>query len=731
VNTPLQLDFPMRAYPPVDLPGGNGKPRLTVIKEPDLEKETDKLLLTRYVPASILVNKDMEIIRFRGSMSRYLEPASGKASLQLLKMIKEELVFDLRNVIHRARKEGRSSKKEGILFSSNGGASEEITIEAVPIKGQGKDNYYLIIFRDNSHHPPANKTKPSAKKGKDSSERRIAGLESQLKEARDSIRIITEDFEATREELQSANEEVLSSNEELQSINEELETSKEELQSTNEELTTINEELHIRNAELKEASDYAKAVVETMHESLLMLTADLKVRNANKGFYQAFKVTPEETEGIYLYELGSRQWDVPELRRQLKMVQVRGIPFTNFELTRTFPGIGRKTMWLNAQKLFLREGHDPMILLAIQDLSERKEMEESLKGSEERFRMLLQNSSDIITVFDQDGTIQYVSPAIELVLGYKPEDRVGRNISMDPIVHPDDRSAKIALLQKSIENPRDNIYGEFRLRHKKGTYRTIDAIFRNLLDDKKINGIIANYRDVSERKMLEHQKDEFIGIASHELKTPVTSIKAYAQLLEDIFEKANDKKSAELLGKMNGQVDRLTTLITDLLDFTRIEGGKLRFREDDYDLNLLIAEVSEEMQRTAREHKILLKLGKPVQMKGDRYRTGQVLTNLLNNAIKYSPKGKKIIVSTKIAGDTVSVCVEDFGIGIEKGQLEKVFDRFYRVTEPLLNTFSGLGLGLYIAAEIIQRQKGRIWVKSVKGKGSTFCFSLPVQSFGK
>jgi two-component system CheB/CheR fusion protein len=552
-----------------------------------------------------------------------------------------------------------------------------------------------------------------------------------LKEARDSIRIITEDFEATREELQSANEEVLSSNEELQSINEELETSKEELQSTNEELTTINEELHIRNAELKEASDYAKAVVETMHESLLMLTADLKVRNANKGFYQAFKVTPEETEGIYLYELGSRQWDVPELRRQLKMVQVRGIPFANLELTRTFPGIGRKTMWLNAQKLFLREGHDPMILLAIQDLSERKEMEESLKGSEERFRMLLQNSSDIITVFDQDGTIQYVSPAIELVLGYKPEDRVGRNISMDPIVHPDDRSAKIALLQKSIENPKENIYGEFRLRHKNGTYRTIDAIFRNLLDDKKINGIIANYRDVSERKMLEHQKDEFIGIASHELKTPVTSIKAYAQLLEDIFEKANDKKSAELLGKMNGQVDRLTTLITDLLDFTRIEGGKLRFREDDYDLNLLIAEVIEEMQRTAREHKILLKLGKPVQMKGDRYRTGQVLTNLLNNAIKYSPKGKKIIVSTKIAGDTVSVCVEDFGIGIEKGQLEKVFDRFYRVTEPLLNTFSGLGLGLYIAAEIIQRQKGRIWVKSVKGKGSTFCFSLPVQSFGK
>src|SRR5262249_50194965 len=161
-------------------------------------------------------------------------------------------------------------------------------------------------------------------------EKRMASLESQLKEARESIKVITEDFEATREELQSANEEVLSSNEELQSINEELETSKEELQSTNEELTTINEELQIRNSELKEAGDYAKAIVETMHESLMMLSEDLKVKSANKGFYQTFHVTPEETEGFYLYDLGSHQWDIPELRKQLKMVQTRDIPFTNF-----------------------------------------------------------------------------------------------------------------------------------------------------------------------------------------------------------------------------------------------------------------------------------------------------------------------------------------------------------------------------------------------------------------
>src|SRR5436190_3293413 len=729
VNTPLQLDFSVRNYSPmIDLPEDETRHTITHAKEPDLEKETDKLLLTRYVPASVLVNKDLEILRFRGATSKFIEPASGKASLHLLKMIKEELAFDLRTVIHQAKKEGRSAKKEGIVVGANGG-SIEITIEVVPIKGSGRDAFYLIIFREQAivgASPVAKKA--AGNRASQINDKRIASLEAQLKEARDSIRIITEDFEATREELQSANEEVLSSNEELQSINEELETSKEELQSTNEELTTINEELQLRNSELREAGDYAKTILESMHESLLIMNYNLKVKNANRGFYQTFQVTPEETEGLFLYELGDRQWDIPELRKQLKMVQTRGISFTDFEVTYNFPHIGRKTMLLNAHRFPLKEGSDTMIMLTMRDTTERRQMIETLKENEERFRLLIQNASDIITVFDRDGTVKYESSAIEHVLGHKAEERVGRNINMDPIVHPDDLKIKVGLLKESIARPKENVYGEFRLRHKDGSYRMIDAIFRNLLDDKKINGIIANYRDVTERKTLEQQKDEFIGIASHELKTPVTSIKAYAQILESMFLKVNDKKSAELLGKMNQQVDRLTTLIVDLLDFTRIEGGKLKFREEEYEMNELIDEITEEMQRTSVKHTIEKKLDQPVKIRGDRYRTGQVLTNLISNAIKYSPDGGKVIVSSKAQDSTITINIQDFGIGIEQEMARKVFDRFFRITQPTLNTFAGLGLGLYIAAEFVRRQDGKIWVKSTKNKGSTFSFSLPVNT---
>jgi signal transduction histidine kinase len=139
----------------------------------------------------------------------------------------------------------------------------------------------------------------------------------------------------------------------------------------------------------------------------------------------------------------------------------------------------------------------------------------------------------------------------------------------------------------------------------------------------------------------------------------------------------------------------------------------------------MIRQVTDEMQRTTKKHKLELKLDKTQTMLGDRYRTAEVLSNLLGNAIKYSPDADKITITTRVKVDNVTVCVEDFGIGMAKEALDRIFDKFYRVHDPTINTFPGLGLGLYIASEIIKRQNGKIWATSTKGKGSKFCFSLP------
>ena len=223
------------------------------------------------------------------------------------------------------------------------------------------------------------------------------------------------------------------------------------------------------------------------------------------------------------------------------------------------------------------------------------------------------------------------------------------------------------------------------------------------------------------------QKDDFISMASHELKTPVTSIKAFAQLLEHDFAEGQNPQGAKMLARMNTQIIRLTGLIDDLLDVSKIEGGKLQYHFADFNLNQMIHDCVKDMQLTTRQHKIKLDVHGSEIVYGDKDRIRQVLTNLLSNAIKYSPDAKVILVSTFRTKKFISVHVKDFGIGINRQKQSKVFDRFFRVSGAKEDTYPGLGLGLYISSEIIKRHNGTISVKSVLGKGSTFSFKLPLK----
>jgi signal transduction histidine kinase len=232
--------------------------------------------------------------------------------------------------------------------------------------------------------------------------------------------------------------------------------------------------------------------------------------------------------------------------------------------------------------------------------------------------------------------------------------------------------------------------------------------------------------EINERRKLEKQKDEFIGIASHELKTPVTSIKAYTQVLQFRFRKEENSKATQLLSKMDAQIDKLANLVSDLLDVTKVQGGKLQFHKSYFDSNELIEEIVEEMQRTTEKHLIIKDLAHSKSLWGDRDRIGQVIINFLTNAIKYSPHSEKIIVKTSIDSKNIIISVQDFGVGIPKEAQKKVFNRFFRVGGDKLETFPGLGLGLYISSEIIKRHNGKIWVESEKGQGSTFYLSLPI-----
>ena len=476
----------------------------------DVEKEANRIVMSRYAPAGVIVNEHMDILQFRGHTGSYIEPSPGEASLNLSKMAREGLKLDIRTAITEAKKKDTSIRKEGLQVKYDG-QFKNVALEVIPIKSPPGERYFLILFEEAvAPSLPADKSKPEmtrfpkgrVKPGKEGS--RIAEVQQELASARKYLQSVIEDQEATNEELRAANEEILSSNEEFQSINEELETAREELESSNEELTTLNDELHNRNAELgqlnndminllssvnlpvvmlgedlhirrftpaalkalnitptdvgrsisdiklgiipdpeslileviktlatkemevrdreghwyslrvqpyrtmenkidgavlvmvdidalkrtleqvKESRDYAEAIIETVREPLIILDGELRVKTANRSFYETFQVNPEETENRSIYELENHLWAIPELMKLLDEIIPQRTRLENFEVEHDFPSIGHKTMLLNARQINQDGNKSKMILLAIEDITERKQAERQIRELNEK-----------------------------------------------------------------------------------------------------------------------------------------------------------------------------------------------------------------------------------------------------------------------------------------------------------------------------------------------------------
>ncbi len=345
----------------------------------------DTTLLSDYVPASVIINYDMEILQFRGQTSRYLMQSSGKASFNILKMVNTEITFELRNAIHRAIKSKQAVRKTGIEVNRDAvrNTLQIVNLEVAPLKIPGGESLLIVVFTGQqielSNHPIKGTKNNSVAK-----DRRIKKLEEELASARYDMGVITHDQESANEELQSANEEVVSSNEELQSLNEELETSKEEIESTNEELITTNQELHVRIQQVEELYAYYETIIATVHEPMLILDKNLRVKAANNSFYKMFKVNEDQSVGILLYKLGDNQWNIPRLRELLEEIVPKNNHFHDFEVEHTFPIIGQKTMLLNAHRIIQKSKKEELIVLTIADITEVKRLAIELQVKENK-----------------------------------------------------------------------------------------------------------------------------------------------------------------------------------------------------------------------------------------------------------------------------------------------------------------------------------------------------------
>jgi two-component system CheB/CheR fusion protein len=707
----------------------------------DVFKVADETMLVNFMPPAVLINEKFDIIQFRGSTETWLVPPTGKPSFNLLKMAREGLSFELRNILHLAKKTNLPARKFAVFFKLNG-LQHYVNIQAVPLKDT-VESYYLVVFQNASstgiQQAFADVNPAIEHTSYDESDLRIEQLEKELTQARADMRAITEEQETANEELQSANEELLSGSEELQSLNEELETSKEELQSTNEEIMIVNKELLDRNDQLNNARLYTEGIVKTIRDPLLILDQELRIKRATSGFYQKFGNTEKETEGHYIYELSNHQWDFPGLRELLEKVLPAKKEMADFEVEQMFPIIGKRFMCLNARQIDNING-EQLILLAIEDITDKRKIELGLVEVE---RLLTESKERLKFAVDSAGlgTWDYDPQTKELIWDKRCKEIFGlvSSSAVDitsfiEMLHTDDRPRVKSNIREALHEKNSGEFDiEFRSIAIPEKTKWLKAKGRAYFNKQgNATRFIGTLLDITVQKLIDeatrellNKKDEFISIASHELKTPVTSLKAILQIIERATLQKEDMKPLHaFVQKANKQVDKLTELIKDLLDVTKIQAGKLELRKTKFILSELIEECWEELQSNTQNHQIVLEGEANLEIFADRNRLEQVIVNLISNAVKYSPDGDQVIIKVEKLANGIKIGITDFGIGIPKDKITLLFDRFYRVDENS-QRYAGLGLGLFISSEIIKQHHGHIHVDSIEGMGSTFWFIIP------
>ncbi|MDF2436179.1 MAG: domain S-box protein [Bacteroidota bacterium] len=355
----------------------------------DLDTAINALLLANFTPACAVINKNMEIIQFRGNTSLFLSHSTGKASLNILKMVRPEFSFELRDAIRRVLKTKQQVTKEGIEVNIGSKIFlVKLIVELVNVKWD--ETLMLVVFKPEEHRE-IGKTLKGQKGNEAQKDRRIKKLTEELNTASAEMHEFILSQEQAYEELQAANEEIVSTNEEFQTLNEELESTKEEIEATNEELTSTNQELQMRNELLMESDSYSEAIISTLHEPMLVLNKKFEVKSASKSFCKKFNLEREEIEGKPFFQFGNRQWNIPELKERLEEIIAKNVKFENFEVTHSFPDKGEMTMMLNASRIVQKIHGEQLILLAIEDITDIKRKQSEDK---EAFQQNIRNHKE-------------------------------------------------------------------------------------------------------------------------------------------------------------------------------------------------------------------------------------------------------------------------------------------------------------------------------------------------
>lgn len=482
-------------------------------------------------------------------------------------------------------------------------------------------------------------------------------------------------------------------------------------------------DLVLANQEMQISKDRFFRMADSLPHKIWMAKADGQISYLNKAW----------KDYAYSKDPGQLTWKnfvdhdhYPKIHEKWQQFIANGAEYEmEFPLKRA-DGVCR---WHYSRVVPLRDSSGELIMWigTSTDIHDQKEQVQALKASEDHFRILADETPFMVWKSDASGNCTYVNKKWIEFTGLSFEESLGLGY-VNPI-KPDNDVESWKKDWFDTISARLPYQSKFQLKTADGSYRWVITKAQPYFADSVFSGYIGSIVDITDQenatqalKDLSEKKDEFLSIASHELKTPVTSIKAFIQLIEKSIDR--EHHAAAFAKKASTHLIRLERLISDLLDVSKINSGKILFNKSQFSFHEMLEESIKSIQHTAR-HRIILIRSASIKVTGDRFRIEQVVYNLLINAVKYSPDADEIIVESYTNDNEIIVSVKDFGIGIAKENLSMIFDRYYRVDSSYMR-YQGLGLGLFISADIIQRHHGRFWIESEPDKGSTFYFSLPL-----
>jgi two-component system sensor histidine kinase VicK len=538
--------------------------------------------------------------------------------------------------------------------------------------------------------------------------------------------------QALNEELAATNEELTSMNEELASSNEEIMASNEELRSTNAELGKTQRHLQGTLSQLQISQDRFQNLVREATIGIIVLMGDeLKVEIVNKTYAMLIGRSVEDLLHNNLFEI------IPEAKATfgpiIANVLLTGVTQYLYDTPYQVYNNGVKINgYLNLvyQPYIENDQRITGVIVLCQDVTEQVRAKHTLESAYEQLR--LSKEAAQLGYFDMDvqkGTLEW-DARCRLLFGISHNNEVNFEKDFVAGLHSEDRERIIKIINDVfIKSRSGGIYDvEYRtVGAEDNRVRWVRAKGQTYFDEQE-NPLrfIGSVMDITEQKMDEQRKNDFISMVSHELKTPLTTIKGYVQILGSKAGKSEDSFGIAILDKAHRQVNKMTTLINGFLNVSRLESGKIHIESQVFDMAALVQEVEQESITMIVTHKVVFAPVVEIIVNGDRDKIGQVINNLISNAVKYSPLGSTINITCVRTDGKVLVSVKDEGIGIAPQDKDKLFERYYRVESKNMDSISGFGIGLYLSSEIIERHGGIIGLHSTLGLGSTFWFTLPI-----